>query len=208
MEINAQTITAIHAENVKNARRTILANLFSLGFAMYIALGILLLGAITSVPPIVKAFSTDHLGTETRLYPVVNPAVTEEQAVRWVKSAVIDLMSIRFDRYKKDVPSKKKYFYGDGYIKYRDNLNNNVVPVIAKELLIVTAINVGEPKRRRIHRIGDHIQRTYVVVMLQTTQGPTSDRKTEKRIAFVTVTEVPRDESIDGLQIKRFHVRN
>ncbi len=207
MEINAQTITAIHAENTKNAKRTILANLLSLGFAIYIAFVILLLGAIASVPPIVRAFSTDHQGTETRLYPIVNPSVTEDQAVRWVKSAVIDLMSIRFDRYKTDVPARKKYFYGDGYIKYRNDLNTNVVPVIAKELLIVTAINVGKPKLRRIQRTGGHIQRTYGVVMLQTIQGPTSDRKTEKRVAIITVTEVPRDVSINGLQIKRFYMR-
>ncbi len=206
MNVNAETIAEIHRDNLRSARRTVGANLLSLLITAYIAVLVFVLSLTTAVPPPISAFSTDRAGLETRLSPVVNPAVTEEQAIRWVKGAVIDLMSIRFDRYETQIASRDRYFYGEGFEKYRENLYANVVPVIRDELLIVTAINVGKPKRIRMQRIAGVVQRTYQVTMLQTTQGPTSERKTEKRIVVITVTETTRDKSIHGLQIKRFYV--
>lgn len=206
MNLNAETIAALHRDNLRLARRTVGANLLSLLITAYIAVLVLALSLIAAAPPPISAYSTDHAGLETRLSPVVNPAVTEEQAIRWVKGAVIDLMSIRFDRYETQIASRERYFYGEGFGKYRDNLYTNVVPVIRDELLIVTAINVGKPKRIREQRIAGVVQRTYQVTMLQTTQGPTSKRKTEKRVVVITVTETTRDKSIHGLQIKRFYV--
>lgn len=206
MNLNAETIAEIHRDNLRSARRTVGANLLSLLITAYIAVLVFVLSLTTAVPPPISAFSTDRAGLETRLSPVVNPAVTEEQAIRWVKGAVIDLMSIRFDRYETQIESRERYFYGEGFDKYRENLYANVVPVIRDELLIVTAINVGKPKRVRMQRIAGVVQRTYQVTMLQTTQGPTSERKTEKRVVVITVTETTRDKSIHGLQIKRFYV--
>ena len=206
MNLNAETIAEIHRDNLRSARRTVGANLLSLLITAYIAVLVFVLSLTTAVPPPISAFSTDRAGLETRLSAVVNPAVTEEQAIRWVKGAVIDLMSIRFDRYETQIESRERYFYGEGFDKYRENLYANVVPVIRDELLIVTAINVGKPKRVRMQRIAGVVQRTYQVTMLQTTQGPTSERKTEKRVVVITVTETTRDKSIHGLQIKRFYV--
>lgn len=206
MNLNAETIAEIHRDNLRSARRTVGANLLSLLITAYIAVLVFVLSLTTAVPPPISAFSTDRAGLETRLSPVVNPAVTEEQSIRWVKGAVIDLMSIRFDRYETQIESRERYFYGEGFDKYRENLYANVVPVIRDELLIVTAINVGKPKRVRMQRIAGVVQRTYQVTMLQTTQGPTSERKTEKRVVVITVTETTRDKSIHGLQIKRFYV--
>lgn len=206
MNLNAETIAEIHRDNLRSARRTVGANLLSLLITAYIAVLVFVLSLTTAVPPPISAFSTDRAGHETRLSPVVNPAVTEEQSIRWVKGAVIDLMSIRFDRYETQIESRERYFYGEGFDKYRENLYANVVPVIRDELLIVTAINVGKPKRVRMQRIAGVVQRTYQVTMLQTTQGPTSERKTEKRVVVITVTETTRDKSIHGLQIKRFYV--
>lgn len=206
MNLDAESITAIHRDNLKSARRTVGANLLSLLITAYIAVLVFALSLITAAPPPISAYSTNRSGLETRLSPVVNPAVTEEQAIRWVKGAAIDLMSIRFDRYETQIASRGRYFYGDGFDRYRANLYGNVVPIIRDELLIVTAINVGDPKRIRWISIAGAVQRTYQITMLQTTQGPTSERKTEKRVVVITVTESPRDQSIHGLQIKRFYV--
>lgn len=206
MNLDAESIAAIHRDNLKSARRTVGSNLLSLLITAYIAVLVFALSLITAAPPPISAYSTDHSGLETRLSPVVNPAVTEEQAIRWVKGAVIDLMSIRFDKYESQIASRDRYFYGEGFDRYRENLYTNVVPVIRDELLIVTAINVGKPKRVRMQSIAGVVQRTYQVTMLQTTQGPTSERKTERRVVVITVTETTRDKSIHGLQIKRFYV--
>ena len=204
--IDSQFIKSVHTENIRNAKRTLWNNVFSIALSIYIALVVIALTSITSEPPAVEAFATDHAGHETNLSPVINPNVTEEQAVRWVTGAVIDLMSIRFATFDRQIRLREPYFYGDGYQRYRENLYSNVVPIVRDELLIVTAINVGKPKRVRMQRIGDVIQRTYQVKVLQTTQGPTSERKTEKRVVVITVVETTRDESITGLQIKRFFV--
>lgn len=206
MNLDAETIATIHKDNIQCARRTVGANLLSLLVTAYIAVLVFALSLITAAPPPISAYSTNRSGLMSHLSPVVNPAVTEEQAIRWVKGAVIDLMSIRFDRYETQIANRDRYFYGQGFEKYRDNLYANVVPVIRDELLIVTAINVGKPKRVRMQHIGGLVQRTYQVTMLQTTQGPTSERKTERRVAVITVTETTRDNSIHGLQIKRFYV--
>lgn len=207
MNINYQIISDANKQNIKYANRTKIANRCSKYLAVCIALEIFALGIIASVPERVSAYSTDHLGREVKMYPIVNPAVTDRQAMRWVESAVIDLMSIGFDKYDSQIPSRERYFYGDGFQKYKDVLYADVVPVIVKDLLIVTAINSGQPILARRHNYGGVEHRTYLVEMLQTTQGPTSDRKTDKRVVIITVGEVHRDVSIYGLQIKRFNVK-
>ncbi len=207
MRPTAEVIASIHKDNMRLAYRTVMLNLYALAMAFCIALLVFALSKITAAPPPIEAFTTNRNGVYERITPLVNPSVTEEQAIGWVKGAVIDLMSIRFDRYEEQIASREKYFYGDGFGKYRDNINTNVVPVIRDELLIVTAINNGSPILIRKQTISGVVQRTYQISMLQTTQGPTSDRKTERRVVVVTIAEATRDKSIRGLQIKRFYVK-
>ena len=208
---------AAHAtpEALVDERRAQLAAIrryrLALGVSLCLSLGIAggtgYVAWIALRPPQVAAYVSDGELFTRVVTPVVHRLVTTDMARQWTKTAVAELMSLHFRTAREDLATRERLFGRDGFQQYVDTLAaGNVIERVAREGLVITAVNATEPEMVRGVLVDGQPRWVFRFAVVQSIQGAASETMTRRRTVTVEVHGVDRKRARSGLQIVDFRL--
>jgi len=175
----------------------------SMSLAAAVTVIVLAITYLSAKPYPFFAYMTDQNGFVERVHPYINPPVTDKHAVRWANEKVVSLLSYHFGYYEEQVMRAEHWFTGDGWENYITSLRDNgVIKTVRDEGLIVTSINTSEPIIEAKKRVDGKMRWLIRIPIIRTIQGASNVPDVTKHTVQVVLTEVDRDESLEGVLIK------
>lgn len=178
------------------------------GVALLIMVSTLYLAYFVSTPPRMLTIISDTKGVVNNVQPVINPRVTDKQAIEWANDATAELLSLHFKRYEQQLEYRKRLFVGGGWDLYRASLiENEVISSIVEKGLIITAGNSDTPRLVRKAKVEGQMNWYLEIPVYQTIVGARDGSITVQKYVAIAVQETRRDEALEGLKVRLFNIK-
>lgn len=200
---------AAEYESTRKLIRNSQIYLYMIGvFSIITVVSTLILSTYVNRPPNMLNMVSDAAGTVESVYPVINPQVTDKQAILWANDATSELLSLHFKKYNEQLAFRKRLFVGGGWELYRQSLiENNVIESIIEKGLVITAGNAETPRLYDKRKVDGKVNWYLEIPVFQTVVGARDGAITVKKKVYITVQETRRDEALDGLKIRLFNIQ-
>jgi len=187
------------------AKNSLFAALGLLGLSIFLAFTVY---ALATRPVPVLSYMMDDKGHVVPLQPIRNPTVTDTQVLNWSRDRVVDLHTFTFTNWRGELQGLSKYFVKSAYENYIAALTNSkVIKKITNDKLLVTATPSRAPVITKKGVVNGVYMWTVEMPIIQTIEGGNTAPVNNNLVAQMVVQRVPRTETLDGIKVRSYLVR-